>query len=301
MSIVVFTTIVCNFVCCSRVIPLMNRKSFLRNLGWVTAAGATGWARADAGIPQVGFNHLPSVQTKTMNTVLHQAETRGHANHGWLDSHHTFSFAHYYDPARMHFGVLRVLNDDWVDGGKGFGTHPHDNMEIISIPLVGDLEHKDSMGNRAVIRQNDVQIMSAGTGIYHSEYNHHADKKVNFLQIWVFPKQRDIQPRYDQKTFLPEARLNRFQTVVSPLAAGEGVGINQDAWFSLGNLQAGFETSYAVRQKGNGVYAFMIRGEAVVNGQPLRMRDGLGSWNVDTLTVKATADTELLLMDVPMN
>lgn len=236
-----------------------------------------------------------------MNTVLHQAETRGHANHGWLDSHHTFSFAHYYDPARMHFGVLRVLNDDWVDGGKGFGTHPHDNMEIISIPLVGDLEHKDSMGNRAVIRQNDVQIMSAGTGIYHSEYNHHADKKVNFLQIWVFPKQRDIQPRYDQKTFLPEARLNRFQTVVSPLAAGEGVGINQDAWFSLGNLQAGFETSYAVRQKGNGVYAFMIRGEAVVNGQPLRNRDGLGIWNVDTLTVKATADTELLLMDVPMN
>src|SRR4051812_24977059 len=143
-----------------------------------------------------------------MNTVIHRAATRGNANHGWLNSNHTFSFANYYDPARMHFGMLRVLNDDIVDGGRGFGTHPHDNMEIISIPLEGDLEHKDSLGTSAVIRENDVQIMSAGTGVYHSEYNKNAGQKVNFLQIWVFPKERDIKPRYDQRTFKPEDRIN---------------------------------------------------------------------------------------------
>jgi len=153
----------------------------------------------------VGFNHLPAENTTTMNTVLHKANTRGHAQHGWLDSHHTFSFAHYYNPQRMSFGVLRVLNDDVVDGGMGFGTHPHDNMEIISIPLSGDLEHKDSMGNIAVIKEHDVQIMSAGTGVYHSEYNKNKDRKVNFLQIWVYPKMKNITPRYEQKTFSPEA------------------------------------------------------------------------------------------------
>ncbi len=299
---VVNTTIVYNFVRESFVIRGMNRKDFLKNLGFATAAtSVSAWSSAKAESPQVGFNHLPSKNTKTMNTVLHRADTRGHANHGWLDSRHTFSFAHYYDPARMHFGVLRVLNDDWVDGGKGFGTHPHDNMEIISIPLVGDLEHKDSMGNRAVIRQSDVQIMSAGTGIYHSEYNHHADKKVNFLQIWVFPKQRDITPRYDQKTFEPATRQNKFQTVVNPLGHDGGVGINQDAWFSLGNLNAGFETTYQIRQKNNGVYAFVIGGQVTINGHTLHPRDGFGIWNVDTLQIKADTSAEVLLMDVPMN
>src|SRR5688572_10982370 len=186
-----------------------------------------------------------------MNTVLHKAKTRGHANHGWLDTNHTFSFAHYYDPARMHFGALRVLNDDSVEGGNGFGTHPHDNMEIVSIPLYGDLEHKDSTGTTAVIKQNDVQIMSAGKGIYHSEYNKNKDKKVNFLQIWVFPKDKNIDPRYEQKTYNPEDRVNKLQQVVSAVKGDEGVWINQDAWFHLGNLKKGFETEYTLKQKGN--------------------------------------------------
>ncbi len=236
-----------------------------------------------------------------MQTVIHKANTRGHANHGWLDTNHTFSFAHYYDPARVHFGMLRVLNDDFVDGGKGFGTHPHDNMEIISIPLSGDLEHKDSMGNTAVIRENDIQILSAGTGIYHSEYNKNQDKKVNFLQIWVFPKERDIKPRYDQKTFTPEDRVNKLQVVVSPIKEGEGVWINQDAWFSLGNLKKDFTTDYSLNLKGNGVYAFVLDGEVTIQGQKLNKRDGLGIWDIDSINIKANSDSQLLLMEVPMN
>jgi len=236
-----------------------------------------------------------------MNTVLHQASTRGHANHGWLDTNHTFSFANYYDPARMHFGALRVLNDDFVDGGKGFGTHPHDNMEIISIPLLGDLEHKDSMGNVAVIKQNDVQIMSAGTGIYHSEYNKNKDKKVNFLQIWVFPKQENIQPRYEQKAYDPINRVNKLQEVVSADKGGEGIWINQDAWFHLGNLKKGFQTDYAIKKTGNGVYAFVIEGDISINGQALHKRDGFGVWNTDKLAITADNDAEVLLMEVPMN
>jgi quercetin 2,3-dioxygenase len=236
-----------------------------------------------------------------MNTILHKASTRGHANHGWLDTSHTFSFGNYYDPARMHFGVLRVLNDDIVDGGKGFGTHPHDNMEIISIPLEGDLEHKDSMGTSTVIRQNDVQIMSAGTGVYHSEYNKNPDKKVNFLQIWVFPKQRDIQPRYDQRTFKPEDRVNKFQNIVSADKEAEGVWINQDAWFYLGNLKTSFQTNYQLRKNGNGVYAFVINGTATINGQKVSKRDGFGIWDIDKVSVTADSDAEILLMEVPMN
>jgi redox-sensitive bicupin YhaK (pirin superfamily) len=242
-----------------------------------------------------------------MNTVLHKAATRGHANHGWIETNHTFSFAHYYDPTRTHFGKLRVLNDDFVDGGMGFGTHPHDNMEIISIPLAGDLEHKDSMGNVAVIRQNDVQIMSAGTGIYHSEYNKNKDAKVNFLQIWIFPKQRDIAPRYDQITFKPEDRVNKLQQIVSPSKTDDGVWINQDAWFHLGNLKKGFTTDYTIKQKGNGVYAFVIEGEVTINlptgqagSQKLNKRDGYGVWDTEKISIVADGDAEVLLMDVPM-
>ncbi len=235
-----------------------------------------------------------------MNTVLHKANTRGHANHGWLDTNHTFSFANYYDPSRMNFGALRVLNDDFVDGGMGFGRHPHDNMEIISIPIEGDLEHKDSMGNVAVIKQNDVQIMSAGTGIYHSEYNKNKDSKVNFLQIWVFPKQRNIQPRYDQRTFNPQDRVNKLQQVVSARQDDEGVWINQDAYFHLGNLKQGFSTEYAIREKGNGVYAFVIKGDVTINNQSLNKRDGFGVWDTDKISIKADSDAELLLMEVPM-
>lgn len=236
-----------------------------------------------------------------MKTILHKANTRGHANHGWLDTSHTFSFAHYYNPSRMNFGVLRVLNDDFVDGGRGFGTHPHDNMEIISVPLSGDLEHKDSMGNVAVIRQNDVQILSAGTGIYHSEYNNNPDKKVNFLQIWVFPKEQDIKPRYDQITFDPKNRVNKLQQIVSPSKEDAGVQINQDAWFHLGTLKKGFQTEYSIKQKDNGVYAFVMEGDVTINGQKLNKRDGLGIWETDKLSIVADSDSEVLLMDVPMN
>jgi redox-sensitive bicupin YhaK (pirin superfamily) len=235
-----------------------------------------------------------------MNTILHKAGTRGHANHGWLDTSHTFSFAHYYDPSRMNFGALRVLNDDFVDGGMGFGRHPHDNMEIISIPLQGDLEHKDSMGNVAVIKQNDVQILSAGTGIYHSEYNKNPDKKVNFLQIWVFPKDRNIQPRYDQRTFKPEDRVNKLQQIVSPKKDDEGVLINQDAWFHIGTLKQGFATDYTMNRKSNGVYAFVIDGDVTINGTKLNKRDGFGIWDTDKLSIAADSDAEVLLMEVPM-
>ena len=235
-----------------------------------------------------------------MNTILHKASTRGHANHGWLDTNHSFSFANYYDPTRVHFGVLRVLNDDFVDAGMGFGRHPHDNMEIISIPLHGDLEHKDSMGNTALIRENDVQIMSAGKGIQHSEYNKNKDKKVNFLQIWVFPKVRDIVPRYEQKTFKPEERVNKLQQIVTPVKGENGVWINQDAWFYLGNLKKGFQIDYPVKRKENGVYAFVLEGDATINGQKLNKRDGLGVWETDKLSIGADSDTEVLLMDVPM-
>ncbi|MEK6783801.1 MAG: pirin family protein [Bacteroidota bacterium] len=242
-----------------------------------------------------------------MKTVLHKAATRGHANHGWLDTSHTFSFANYYDPTRMHFGALRVLNDDFVDGGMGFGTHPHDNMEIISIPLAGDLEHRDSMGNKTVIRQSDIQILNAGTGISHSEYNKNADKKVNFLQIWVFPKVKNIVPSYSQITLNPEDRINKLQQVVSPSKENGSVWINQDAWFHLGTLKKGFQTEYVIKQKGNGVYFFVIEGDVTINlptgqagGQKLNKRDGLGVWDTDKLSISADSDTEVLLMDIPM-
>ena len=279
----------------------MNRKGFIKTLGAVTAASLTTANRTDAtSFRPVGFEHLPLEKNTTMNIILHKANTRGHANHGWLDTNHTFSFAHYYNPERVQFGALRVLNDDVVAGGMGFGRHPHDNMEIISIPLEGDLEHKDSMGNVAVIRQNDIQILSAGTGIYHSEYNKNPDKPVNFLQIWVFPKERNIQPRYDQKSFKPEDRENKLMQIVGPQKDNDGVWINQDAWFYLGNLKSGFETKYTLNKKNNGVYAFVIKGDVTVNDQSLNKRDGMGVWNVDQLNIKANSDAELLLMEVPM-
>ncbi len=235
-----------------------------------------------------------------MKTVIHRANTRGHANHGWLDSHHTFSFAGYYNPDRMNFGVLRVLNDDVVSQGRGFGTHPHDNMEIISIPLEGDLEHKDSMGNTTVIRQGDVQVMSAGTGIYHSEYNKNADQPVKFLQIWVFPNKKDVTPRYDQITLDPDKLHNQLSQVLSPNPEDDGVWVHQNAWFHMGTLEAGFETTYKLKDTANGVYAFVIKGDVTLNGQALHQRDGLGVWEVDELKLTADSDARVLLMEVPM-
>ncbi|WP_268223389.1 pirin family protein [Sinomicrobium oceani] len=236
-----------------------------------------------------------------MHTVLHKAETRGDANHGWLHSRHTFSFASYHDPERMHFGVLRVLNDDRVSAGMGFGTHPHQNMEIISIPLEGDLEHKDSMGNVAVIKSGDIQVLSAGTGITHSEYNKNKDKEVKFLQIWVFPNKQNVTPRYDQITLKAEDRNNRFQQVLSPNPDDAGVWIHQDAWFNMTRLEKGRELSYSLKNpENNGVYVFVLSGNVTVNNQSLNHRDGLGVWDVRELAIKADSDTELLLMEVPM-
>ena len=234
------------------------------------------------------------------NTILHKAESRGDANHGWLHSRHTFSFADYYNPERMLFGVLRVLNDDYVEPGMGFGTHPHDNMEIISIPLEGDLEHRDSMGNIAVIKHGDIQVMSAGSGITHSEYNRNKDKPVKFLQIWVFPDKKNVTPRYDQITLNTEDRHNKIQQILSPDPEGKGVWIYQNAWFSMGKFDKGFSAVYSVRSKENGVYAFIFNGDVTINDQPLKTRDGYGIWDIERLTITAETDAEFLLMDVPM-
>jgi redox-sensitive bicupin YhaK (pirin superfamily) len=236
-----------------------------------------------------------------MEHVLHKANTRGHADHGWLNSHHTFSFANYHDPQRMHFGVLRVLNDDTVAAGMGFGTHPHENMEIISVPLEGDLKHADSMGNTTVIRHGDVQVMSAGTGIVHSEYNNSQDAPVKFLQIWVFPNKRNVTPRYGQISLDPEQRHNRLQQILSPDTNDAGVWIHQNAWFHLGTFDRGATATYTLKDQRNGVYAFVIKGDTTINGIALNERDGLGLWNVAALDIVADDDgTELLLMEVPM-
>ena len=235
-----------------------------------------------------------------MKTILHKANTRGHANHGWLDSWHTFSFAGYHDPSRIHFGALRVLNDDTVAPGMGFGAHPHDNMEIISIPLEGALEHKDNMGHTQTISQGDIQVMSAGTGIQHAEKNKNPDKPVKFFQIWIFPNKKNVKPRYDQKTFTEAEKHNKLLTIVSPVGYPDGVNIQQDAWFSLGKLDKGFSTTYKLKNKENGVYAFVIEGDVSINDQQLNRRDGLGITDTDQLEIKAADNAELLLMEVPM-
>jgi len=237
--------------------------------------------------------------TQTIHKAIHRAGTRGYANHGWLESRHTFSFAGYYNPDRMHFGALRVLNDDIVAGGMGFGTHPHDNMEIISIPIDGSLEHKDSTGHKEVIKPGEVQIMSAGSGLQHSEYNHSKTEKVNFLQIWVFPKEKNIEPRYDQKYFPDKQMHNRLLTVVSPEGEGE-LWINQDAWFSMGVLEAGEQVDYALKKSGNGIYLFVIEGSITVEGESLDRRDGMGVINTSTIQILANSDSKVLVMDIPM-
>ena len=234
------------------------------------------------------------------NSVLHKADTRGDANHGWLHSKHTFSFANYYNPERMHFGALRVLNDDTVAGGRGFGTHPHDNMEIISIPLEGDLEHKDSMGNLAVIKNGEIQVMSAGTGIQHSEYNKSKDAAVKFLQIWVFPNKKNVTPRYDQIPLLLEDRKNKLQQVLSPNPDDAGVWIHQNAWFHLADFDKGTTVDYQFKAKGNGLYIFDLKGDLKIDDQIINTRDGLGIWDTDGVKITAETDAEFLLMEVPM-
>lgn len=234
------------------------------------------------------------------NFTIHKSDTRGGVDLGWLKSRHTFSFSHYYDPERVHFGALRVLNDDIVSEGKGFGTHPHENMEIISIPLEGDLEHKDSMGNTTVIKKGDIQVMSAGTGVYHSEYNRNRDQAVKFLQIWIFPNKKNVQPRYDQISLDLKDRHNTLQQVLSPNPDDAGVWIHQDAWFHITHMDANTSLNYTLKKSGNGVYAFVIKGNVTINDQVLHDRDGLGIWDVTDLSISAQSETELLLMEVPM-
>lgn len=232
--------------------------------------------------------------------ILHKSDTRGNADHGWLKSRHTFSFAGYYHPDRVHFGTLRVLNDDFVEGGGGFDAHPHNNMEIISIPLEGDLEHRDSMGNRTVIRHGDIQVMSAGTGVVHSEYNKNADKPVRFLQIWLFPDKRNVQPRYDQITLNVADRHNKLQQILSPNPDDEGVWIHQNAWFHMGNFDKGYSTSYQLKSPGNGIYIFVLEGDLKADGHLLSRRDGLGITGTGSIELSAESDTQVLLMEVPM-
>lgn len=288
----------------------MDRKKFLKTGILSSAALVGGASLARAGDSSkskknqledhVGFNHLPNKESRSMKSVLHRADSRGKADHGWLLSHHSFSFANYYNPDRMHFGLLRVLNDDRVAPGKGFGTHPHDNMEIISIPLDGDLEHKDSMGNTAVIKEGDVQVMSAGTGIYHSEYNKNNDREVKFLQIWVFPNKRDVTPRYDQITLNSNKTDNNLYQILSPNQDDEGVWIHQNAWFHLGRLDKGKALDYQLKDPSNGVYIFVLEGDVQIGDQELLKRDGYGVWDTDELKISASSNARVLLMEVPM-
>ncbi|HCQ77022.1 MAG TPA: hypothetical protein DIV44_09460 [Leeuwenhoekiella sp.] len=236
-----------------------------------------------------------------MKKILHRSETRGDANHGWLHSKHTFSFANYYDPQRMNFGVLRVLNDDKVSGGMGFGMHPHQNMEIISIPLSGDLEHQDSMGNTTVIKEGDIQVMSAGTGVQHSEYNKNKDEEVRFLQIWVIPHTQNVEPRYDQITLKKEDRKNKLQQVLSPNKEDAGVWIHQDAWFNMVDLDADKAVTYDFNLASNGLYLFVLEGSVEVAGEKLERRDGLGIFDTQSITLKASEQASVLLMEVPLH
>lgn len=236
-----------------------------------------------------------------MQKIIHRGNTRGFANHDWLQSYHTFSFAGYYNPERIHFGALRVLNDDAVKGGMGFGTHPHDNMEIVSIPLNGALEHRDNTGRHEIISTNEVQIMSAGSGISHSEFNASKTDPVNFLQIWVFPKLKDITPRYQQQAFEPAARQNKLQVVVSPEQDSGVLLINQDAWFSLGKFDEGQTVDISPRMAQQGSYLFVLEGEVEVDGEVLQRRDAIGLIDFSKVSVKALKAAEFLLIDVPMN
>lgn len=236
-----------------------------------------------------------------MKKIFHSASSRGEANHGWLDAKHSFSFANYFNPERIQFGALRVLNDDTVAPGMGFGTHPHDNMEIITIPLEGALEHKDSMDNVGVIEADEIQVMSAGTGVYHSEYNRNKDQAVSLLQIWVFPNEQNVKPRYDQKNIKDLKKVNALYPVVTPDPEAPGMWIHQDAWFHMGDFDTTTELEYDLHKKGNGVYAFLIEGTAEIAGETLQKRDALGVWDTDGFSLKANPHSRILLIEVPKN
>ena len=235
-----------------------------------------------------------------MKKAFHAANTRGNANHGWLNANHSFSFANYHNPERMNFGALRVLNDDTIAAGMGFGTHPHENMEIITIPLEGDLEHKDSMGNIGVINEGEIQVMSAGTGVHHSEYNKNADQAVKVLQLWVFPKKQNVTPRYDQMSVRDLKKPNDFYQVLSPNSEDAGMWVHQDTWFHLGEFDVEKSLDYTIKKPGNGVYVFVIEGSFNVEGENLKKRDAIGIWDTETITFTAQSESKVLLVEVPM-
>lgn len=235
-----------------------------------------------------------------MKKIFHPANERGHNDIGWLKANFSFSFGPYYNPEKVHFGALRVLNDDIIAGGTGFGTHPHDNMEIITIPISGALEHRDSMGSHGVISAGEVQVMSAGTGIQHSEYNHSKSEAANTLQIWLFPKEMNIEPRYDQKSFINDLKPNQLTTLVSPIKDGDALWINQDAIFSMGDFEAGQSFNYAIKIPGNGAYIFLIEGQVVIDGTELNKRDALGVEDISSFTIETKSHSRILIMEVPM-
>lgn len=233
-------------------------------------------------------------------TILHTANTRGNANHGWLNAFHSFSFGNYYNADRNQFGVLRVLNDDTIAAGMGFGTHPHKNMEIITIPFEGDLAHKDSMGTSSTIKSGDIQVMSAGSGIQHSEFNPNADEHTKLFQIWLFPNQQEVTPRYQQITLDQSKQKNNFAQILSPNADDEGVWIHQEAWFFMADFEAGFSKKYTLQKPKNGVYLIVISGTIIVDGQELNTKDAIGITDFETLDIKAQTDAKFLIMDIPM-
>lgn len=234
-----------------------------------------------------------------MKTVFHPASERGSADYGWLKPNYSFSFAGWHNPERMHFGALRVLNDDYIAGGGGFDTHAHDNMEIVTIPLSGALAHRDSMGNYSIIRAGEVQIMSAGTGIQHSEHNHSSEEPVTLFQIWVFPNKKGLTPTYDQINLNLTAKKNELQCVVSPDGSG-GVKINQNSWFSLGDLDEDWQGTYELHGDEQGVYAMVVEGEVEIAGKQLGKRDALGVWDTGEVEINAKKGSKILLIEVPM-
>lgn len=235
-----------------------------------------------------------------MKTLFHSANSRGAANHGWLNAKHSFSFASWYNPDRIHFGALRVLNDDIVLGGGGFGTHPHDNMEIITIPLKGSLQHKDSMGNSSVIKAGEIQVMSAGTGIQHSEFNPSSSEELNLFQIWIFPNKRNVEPRYDQFQMDVSKMKNQFLQLVSPNKTDEGTWIYQDAWIHIAEMDANTTLKYTPKSNANGVYFMLIEGNVKIGDQLLEQRDAFGVWDSTSIAILASKDSKILAIEVPM-
>ncbi|MFT3910103.1 MAG: pirin family protein [Ferruginibacter sp.] len=236
-----------------------------------------------------------------MKMSIQRASERGGANHGWLNAKHYFSFASYHNPEKVHFGLLRVLNDDTITGGAGFPPHPHDNMEIVTIPLTGALQHKDNTGGAGVIKAGDIQIMSAGTGVQHSEFNASKTEEATLFQVWIFPKVRNIKPRYDQRTFDLNDRINKWQIVVSPNETDNALWINQDARFSLTKLESGKVLTYENAFKGNGVYLVVVNGSVEIDGKQFNKRDAVGISESDQFSIKASEDAELMAIEIPMN